>query len=52
MPILVVLILALIGTGQIVSGVYILAGLGWALIALGLSTILAAVIVSRGIANG
>lgn len=49
----VVLLLLLIGAGQLVAGVYLLAGIGWAAIALGVSTIAFAIILSRGLsANG
>lgn len=47
-PILTVLLLLLVGAGQIVAGIYILFGTGPALIALGVSTLIAAAITARG----
>lgn len=49
----VVLLLLLIGAGQLVVGVYLLAGIGWAVIALGIAAIAFAAILSRGLSvNG
>jgi hypothetical protein len=49
----VVLLLLLTGTGQLVAGVYILAGIGWAVIAMGLAAIFFGAVVARGMnANG
>lgn len=50
---LVVLLLLLIGAAQLVAGVYLLAGIGWAVIATSFATIAFAIILSRGMnANG
>jgi hypothetical protein len=49
----VVLLLLLIGGGQLVAGVYLLAGIGWAVVAMSIVTIAFAAILSRGLsANG
>jgi hypothetical protein len=49
----VVLLLLLIGAGQLVAGIYILAGIGWAVIAMGLATVFFGAVVARGMnANG
>lgn len=49
----IVLALLLIGAGQMVAGVYLLAGIGWAVVATSLATIAFAIILSRGMnANG
>jgi hypothetical protein len=44
-------LLLLFGVGQLVAGVYLLAGPGWAVIALSLATIGFAAILSRGLSN-
>lgn len=52
-PAYIVLLLLLFGAGQLVAGVYLLAGIGWAVIALSIATVAFAVILSRGLsANG
>jgi hypothetical protein len=45
----VVFLLLLIGAAQLVAGVYLLAGIGWAVIALSIATIAFAAILSRGL---
>ena len=52
MAVLLVLFLVIIGIGELVAGVYMLAGTGWALVALGIVTVACAAVVSRGIAHG
>jgi hypothetical protein len=49
---LIVFGLALIGAGMIVTGVYVLAGPGWCLIASGLIAVCAAAFLRRGLTNG
>lgn len=47
--ILLIICLALIGAGSIVAGVYVLVGLGWALVAAGGFAIAFAVILTNGL---
>lgn len=42
----------LLGIGEIVGGVFLLAGLAWGLIALGVGTLTFAFLMARGAANG
>lgn len=47
-----VVILGLLGAGMIVGGVYLLAGLGWCLIAGGVSAVFVAAFIKRGLSDG
>jgi hypothetical protein len=47
-PVLTMIGLYAIGAGQVVAGVFLLAGTGWGLIALGAFTMIAAFVVARG----
>lgn len=47
-----VVLIGLAGAGMIVGGVYILAGLGWCLIASGVSAVLVAAFIKRGLSDG
>lgn len=42
-------VVAVLGAAMIVAGVYILAGLGWCLIASGVGAVLAATYIKRGL---
>jgi len=47
----IVLLLLLIGAGQLAVGIYLLAGVGWAVVGMGLATVGMAFILSRGLTN-
>jgi hypothetical protein len=50
-PILTILLLVLLAVGQITAGVYLLAGLGSALVILGIFSLAGAFVVARGTFN-
>lgn len=49
--VIVALCVLVIGALQVVAGVYALTGVGWALIALGIFTIVGGVVVARGLSG-
>lgn len=50
-PVLYILVLALAGMVAITTGVYLLAGTGWATITGGLQSLACAALLSRGLSN-
>lgn len=49
--VLTILLLAILGTGLITGGVFVLAGGGWAMIAMGIASLAGAYVLRRGL-NG
>lgn len=51
-PVTYVVLLSLIGVSALIAGVFILCGTGWALVAAGILSLMLAICIIRGMANG